>query len=206
MGEYLRRVGKRLGPQRIGEDLTWDWSGVMKNPKGSSMRAWKAYINRYQAFQDVPFSLSIWLPRLLQDYPLAQFIYVERDGATWYRSMVNYHFRRIFQAAPDFDPTGNVAWSEDLARRADSHRYRGVDLSKFAMIRYGTTPVNPYDRDRLISYHLRHMEQARTLLREVDSIILPFEKLDKPESAERMAMFLGLSQVTPLPHMNSGPE
>lgn len=202
MASYFRSIGMDVAPQAFAEALTWDWTGAIAKPGGSSKNYWVTYIDSHEVFQDVPFSRASALPWLIMMYPSARYVYVERAAADWYVSLVNHHFTRIFGADPMFDDSGNVIWSPELAHRADVNRYQGADLSKDALLRFGTTPSNPYDRDTLVGYHNRHVAQAKRLLPQVDSIVLALGELTTPQGAERMANFLDLSEVVAIPHLN----
>lgn len=202
MAGYFHSIGMDVAPQAIAEDLARDWNGLLDHPGGSSKKAWETYIDSHEVFQDVPFSRASWLPRLILTYPSARYVYVQRDADSWYTSLVNHHFIRVFGVKPMFDHRGSVIWSHELTQRADVRRYRGGDLSKGATLRFGTTHTNPYDRATLIDYHNRHMAQAKRLLPQVDSIMLSVDELSTPESGERMAEFLHLPEVVPMPRLN----
>jgi hypothetical protein len=129
---------------------------------------------------------------------------VRRDADEWYRSLVRHHFVRRYSQEPVFDGEGTACWSPELARVAEQFPYRGVPLHRAVSFIYGTTPDDPYRKRVLVEYHERHMTQAMRLLPLVDSFIVALHELDSPDTAARLAAFLGMGNVGDIPHVNAG--
>lgn len=204
MRRYFESLGWRVAPQDVAETMAWAWLGLAESCAGETHETWRSYIDAHEVFQDVPFSWSAWLPRLLHAYPTAKFIYVRRDADEWYRSLVRHHFVRRYSQEPVFDEDGTACWTPELARAAERCPYRGVPLHRAVSFIYGTTPDDPYRKQVLVEYHERHMTQAMRLLTQVDSFIASLPELDSPDTAARLAAFLGVGRVRGIPHENAG--
>ena len=84
---FLRDLGYRMGPQRQFEMLLHnyydgDWEEIMK------------IIENYEAYQDVPFSISTdaFISNIRRLHPSAKFILSTRDDASeWYHSLIRFH-------------------------------------------------------------------------------------------------------------------
>lgn len=204
MRRYFESLGWRVAPQDVAETMAWSWLGLAESCGAGSHGTWRSYIDAHEVFQDVPFSWSAWLPRLLHGYPTAKFVYVRRDADEWYRSLVRHHFVRRYSQEPVFEEDGTAGWTPELTRVAEQRPYRGVPLHRVVTFIYGTTPADPYRKRVLVEHHERHMAQALRLLPQVDSFVASLHELDRADTATRLAAFLGLGSVVDIPHENTG--
>ena len=85
-------IGLNVGPQRRGEVASMDVS------KGN-LAPLKAYIERYDAFQDVPFSSKSTYAQIDALFPNSKFILTYRDSDSWFESFLNYH-KKVLQCDP----------------------------------------------------------------------------------------------------------
>lgn len=85
MEAVLRLYRYRVAPQARTERLLHDGRGAL----GPEFRAWMA---RWEAFQDAPFSATWCVEEIFALHPDALYILTRRDPEQWFASLVNHHF------------------------------------------------------------------------------------------------------------------
>jgi hypothetical protein len=199
---YFRELGWRVGDQKTAESLAV--SQLMKPTSTVAPSTWTRYISSAEVFQDVPFSGSDFLPWLLRHYPQSWFIHVSRPEKAWYRSLVNHHVGRWLEIEPHYGEDGSVIWTREMTKASESKLYLGHPIHHIVQARNGTTAHDPYNFAVLCARHDFQQRQARMVLSGRRSLLLDLEDLNKPSAGRVFADFLGLENVTPVPHSNEG--
>lgn len=174
----LTSFGYRLAPQHKAELLTEDWA---RRSFGSLVK----YCRKYEAFQDVPFSLDFSYIALDQAYPGSKFILSVRDSSEqWFSSMVRFTAKMI---GVDRTPT-----AEDLANfqyRGETAR-RGEIWMRHQLV-YGATAETVFDRDLYIRHYEEYNRTVRQYFRHRPDDLLVLNLADS-DSMERLCRFLDI--------------
>lgn len=179
MKEVLSHYGYRLGPQAEAERFVWEHQWNM----GPAFWDW---VDRHEAFQDVPFSSSWFLPELYERYPDARYVLTVRDPDEWFESIANHHLGK-FGLSRDAGPAeiaGRLEADEYVARGY----FHGTHTRQFAI----TSDDQLYDREHYVS----NLEAHNALVRRT----IPADKLleiDIPNTPDtgRICAFLGIPSV-----------
>lgn len=131
------------------------------------------FIDAYDAFCDVPFPGLYDV--LARRFPGARFILITRDGESWWRSLSRH-------------------WSLSLL----DHRLSPMEVVQYAPY-LGTdrVKVRAGDRNLFIGALARHEKEVTALLADYSFLSVDLSDSDK---GDRIARFLGLSEVPPFPH------
>ena len=81
MEAIFRCYKYRVAPQRTAEWLSY-----------TAPRLLWPFVERFDAFQDAPFSHTFFIEHLYSRYPDALYILTTRDPNKWFESMINHHF------------------------------------------------------------------------------------------------------------------
>ena len=148
MKELLTHYGYRLGPQAEAERFVWEHEWNM----GPAFWEW---VDRHEAFQDVPFSSSWFLPELYARYPDAKYVLTLREPGEWFESIANHHFGKL-GLPRDADPA-------EIAERLRADTYvapgylHGTHTRQFAI----ASDDQLYDRE----HYVRNLEDHNALVR-----------------------------------------
>jgi hypothetical protein len=96
LNAYLFRVGPQIEAERL----------LVAHDEDASPAFWE-WVERWEAFQDAPFSMTWCLEELWRRHPEALYIHTVRDPEQWYESLVNHHFSRM--GLPRDAPRSEVA-------------------------------------------------------------------------------------------------
>jgi hypothetical protein len=190
-------VGLNVAPQDEGELY-----GVQAM-KGN-LKPLAEYVNRYDAFQDAPFSLKTTYAQLDALFPGSKFILTYRDADAWFDSLHNFH-RKIFGV-----PEGREIRREDL--HAFRSAYPGY-LDYVAGINWALEVSGEVDirQDYGLLYNREHYkkiyrERNEAIVRHFyerpnDLLVLD---ITREQDTSKVVKFLGLpdSLITNVPHLN----
>ena len=184
----MRLYQYRVGPQARAEVLYceadlqpssafWDW------------------VDGFEAFQDVPFSMTDFLAPLHERYPDARYVLTLRDPELWFKSLKNHHFTLMGLAA-DASPAQIAAALKTARSTVPGFIDRNV-RKRFRI----TSDEQLYAPDHFIPVLLEHNEAVR---RTIPSDRLLEIDLSEQETTAAICDFLGLSAsyVRPMPHRN----
>lgn len=186
MEAYFGKLSWRCGPQREFEELRDEfflgkWDRVFE------------LIDEYDAFQDTPFSTGggPFVAELRDRYPDSKFILTVRDSAEqWFESLERFHRNNWF---------GNqevITW-EDI--KSVDYIRKGYIYESFRRI-LDPNMEFPYDPAAWMQVYKMHNEAVQQAL-EGSGRLLELN-LTEAGASERLAEFLGLPDVIPLPHLN----
>ena len=151
MKRVLTELGYRVAPQEQGEKL------IFKFGMHSEKHFWH-WVQKYEAFQDLPFSATWFLPELVRRFPKDRYILTVRDPDDWFESLRNHHFQHL---GLPLDSDGAL-----IRERIDADTY--IAKGYFAEIlkaHYGNLPDHLlYDRATFVSAMLRHNEAVHALI------------------------------------------
>lgn len=176
----LRHYRFRLGPQIEAERL------VAEGDAGPGFWAW---VERHEAFQDVPFSATWLLPELVRRHPDARYILTLRDPEDWFESLANHHFS-LFGLPRD-------APREEVARALRRMGTVPGALERSHRRQYGIEDDSRlYDRARYVANFRAHADAARALV-PADRLL----EIDLSEHADTAALcrFLGIPEALAIP-------
>lgn len=137
--------GYVVGGQREAELLN-------KNYYKNDFKAIGRYCEKYEAFQDVPFSWPETYKYLDTYFPESKFILTVRDSAeVWYNSIVNFQTKKHGKGNL---PTVNVLKNFEYV-------YKGWAWENRKHVFGFTENDNPYDKDKLISQYNTYNNEVR---------------------------------------------
>lgn len=167
-------LGYKVGNQREAEFMLEDW-GKKEFKKIIS------YCNKYDAFQDVPFSLPFTYIVLHQYFPNAKFILTVRNNSEqWYNSITTFH-SKLWGNNDGIPPT-----NEQLKSATYIFKGRPFIANK---LQFDTPPNSPYDKDSLIKYYETHRYNVKTYFRHLPAKLLEIN-VAKSVDYERLCHFL----------------
>ena len=178
-------LGYRVGPQPKFEGHFDAWAA-------GDYHSLLADIERYEAFQDVPFCLPGTYRILFEHFPDAKFVLTVRDSPQeWYDSMCRYHSRL-------FGREGKLPTESDL--QAATYVSPGWVFRTSQV--YGPPSGEPYDRATLIGVYERHLGETQAFFANRPEALLVLNVAES-DAYPRLASFLGLPVVArPFPHLN----
>lgn len=186
MGELLRSLGYRLAPQEPAEMMIEDWG------KRDFSKIVK-FCKKYDAFQDLPFSLPHTYQALDVVFPNSKFILTVRSSPDeWFDSLLRFTKKRLgLNRIPEWSDIEN-----------DTYRYKGF-TAKVSKVIYGTN-TNLFDRHEYIKAYTMHNDIVEHYFRFRPKEFLKVN-LSSPYSLNEILDFLGhpdKSTQAALPHLN----
>jgi hypothetical protein len=186
MGELLRSLGYKLAPQEPAEMMIDDWA------KRDFSKIIK-FCKKYDAFQDIPFSLPYTYQALDQAFPGSKFILTIRSSSQeWFESYVRFTKKR-------FNIT-HFPTMRDLQN--DTYRYKGFTERVIKLIYGENTPL--FDEQAYKTFYTQYNEDAVNYFafRKNDLLVT---NLAHPSAEADIKNFLHISQhvKTLLPHLNA---
>jgi len=85
IGKMLSDFGYNLAPQRPFEDFYIKHLTLKNKPSLFDL------IEKYDAFQDIPFSKSDYYLKIYKKYPNSKYILTIRDSKEWFASLIRFH-------------------------------------------------------------------------------------------------------------------
>ena len=173
---FFSRAGFRVAPQWQGEKL------IHQSSFSPSDEFWR-WVDRYEVFQDAPFSWTWFLPLLMNRYPNALYVLSIRDEEEWFESLINHHYEHL--------KLPRTASNEELKAQMQADTYIAPGYMYDAHVRqYGEPGLEPmYDKAKLLNAFRQHNQQAETLV--PDSQLLELD-LANSSSSSLLCEFLGL--------------
>ena len=178
-------LGFRVGPQPMFEGHFDAWAAA-------DYSTFVADIERFEAFQDVPFCLPRAYRLLHDQFPSAKFVLTVRDSPEqWYDSLCRFH-SKVFGRA------GALPTEGDLAAAAYVSPGWAFRVSRI----YDTPPGRPYDRTSLLRVYETHIRETRSFFAGREKSLLVLNVADS-DAFSRLAAFLGQPPASkPFPHLN----
>ena len=165
----LKEFGYKLGDQQEAELLLKD---IMK---GDFIRL-KQFTEKYNAFQDVPFSLPEIYQRLYEWFPDARFILSVRDNEDqWFNSISKFHSKLFNQKHPP----------SDSQLKSYSYCYSGFLHDYMCFVFKDLS----YDAEILKSTYLKHNEDVIRFFQRVNGQLC-IVNVSKDEDYKKMCEFL----------------
>lgn len=172
----LTELGYRLAPQDEAELLTEAWA---RRDFGPIVR----FCRRYDAFQDVPFSLDFTCVALDQAFPGSKFILSVRDSAEqWFGSMLRFSGNLLGLDRP---PTA----AELAAFEYRSQPARRGELWMRHQLVYGATPETIFQPELYMRHYEEYNRTVRLYFRHRPKDLLELN-LSAPDSMEQLCRFL----------------
>tara|TARA_Y100000996_G_C22398999_1_gene592340 strand:+ start:63 stop:776 length:714 start_codon:yes stop_codon:yes gene_type:complete len=164
----------------------------------------KEFVNKYDAFQDLPFSIDNYYIVADSLFPNSKFILTERDPEEWYKSLIKYDTKKY-----NIDNIKNIK-EEDLENK---FFYLFEDYRKLTMQKYISKVENNkivyhwnliYDKETYINYYIQRNDQIKKYFsnRANDLLILD---LSKEKNTEKLCNFLNIpiKFKFDFPHLNA---
>ena len=198
MEEVFRRMGFRV-------PLQWEQELALTDAvQRGDYEPLRAFVARYDAFQDMPFSQDFTYIVCDVLFPGSKFILTIRDPDDWYASMVRFHrklfgFGKIEDLGPDFFKGKNFYLREDYVyenKRRMVQRVEGAELIYDWSLLYdpGHYKALYTHRNREILSYFQH--------RPDDLLVIDVTK--EPDT-QRIVEFLGRdpAEAFGMPHLNA---
>lgn len=186
MGELLRSLGYKLAPQEPAEMMIDDWA------KRDFSRIIK-FCKKYDAFQDIPFSLPHTYQALDSAFPGSKFILTVRSSPEeWFDSLLRFTKKRLgLNRQPEWRDLEN-----------DPYRYKGFNKMVTEFI-YGSN-AQLFEKSLYIELYKMHNEMIEHYFRFRDRNFLRIN-LSTSDCLESLLSFLGhedKSNHISIPHLN----
>jgi len=196
--EIFDIIGLKVAPQLEGELLGFQaYQGVLADLK--------RYIEKYDAFQDVPFCTKTTYAQVDALFPSSKFILTYREPEVWFNSLLNFH-KKILQVdassdKPSRDDMRKFAhpYPEYFEVMAESYWLIDIDEQFNARVNWDLL----YKKDHFIDLYV---ERNKAIVRhfsarEGDLLVID---ITKEKDTSKIVEFLGLpsSLTTPVPHLN----
>lgn len=188
LASFFSRAGYRLAPQQEGEAI------YFRAGFRPTAELWE-WIDRYDVFQDAPFSWSSLLPELVQRHPDAKFILSVRDPNEWHASLLNHLLSHLGLTEAATDETIRAAM------KRDTYVAPGYAYAQYQHNHPEHLHLPIYGKSHAIAAYLAHNALARRLLAEHDFLELD---LSLHDTTAPLCQFLRLpdSFRGPMPRSN----
>ncbi len=197
----LRDLGYRMPVQVEQEAL------VVEALFDGDFRPLKALCDKFEAFQDMPFSQGVTYAVLDSMYPESKFILTVRDSNAWFDSLVRFHLGGILKKAglkkveefnEDTFKDKNIYIRKNYLYRAAR---RNAAIVKGDKISYEWSLI--YDRAfRIAIYEARNQEIIRYFQGRRNQLLVI--DIGKEKDTSKIVDFLGLpkDRISRMPHLN----
>lgn len=163
----------------------------------------KEFVNKYDAFQDLPFSIDNYYIAADALYPNSKFILTERDPEDWYNSIVRYDQKKY-----GIDNLKNLK-EEDINDKFNYlfEGYRKMTMQKYiAEINNNKVYFNwnlLYDKKTYVNYYIERNNQIKKYFHNRNNAFLILD-LKKEKDTEKLCNFLNIpiKYKFNFPHLN----
>jgi hypothetical protein len=137
------------------------------------------FCEKYEAFQDVPFSLPNTYKYLHESYPDAKFILTLRDSPdVWYGSLIR-HYSQVF------GKNGKIPTKQDLKNHGWTHLSWMWELNRLL---YDTPEEEPYQKDKMIEWYNTYNKNVIDYFKDKENFLVL--NLKEKESYKKFTDFL----------------
>lgn len=188
MSKALKDMGYVVAPQNWGEHITIPYI------LGDKEKLYKL-TDRYEAFQDNPFTLPSIYKDLYSRYSDAKFILtIRKDPDTWYNSIVRFH-TNLFSSDKNRPPNAT-----DLKT---AFYVENGWLYKMMKFKFNVSDQNMYDKQKLINRYNSHIIQTTNFFKNNPNRLLVLD-LSSEDSYKKLCEFLGkkYDENKKIPHLN----
>lgn len=197
----LRDLGYRMPVQVEQEAL------VVEALFDGDYRPLKALCDKYEAFQDLPFSQGVIYAVLDNMYPGSKFILTVRDSNTWFDSLVRFHLGGVLKKAgiKKIEEFNEETFKDKNIYIRKNYLYRfarrNATIVKGDNINYDWSLI--YDRDyRIAAYESRNQEIVKYFQGRENQLLVVDVGNEKDSS--KIVKFFGLpkDRIGKMPHLN----
>jgi hypothetical protein len=188
ISKTLSDLNFKLSPQYIGESL-------MDEYMNNDINRLILYIDRYEAFQDNPFSVTGIHEMLYYYYPNSKFVLTIRDNAEeWYNSLVRFH-TNLFSSDKRFPPSKNDLMNSTYINKSWIYR-----VMKY---KFNAPDNDMYNKKILIDRYNIHNNKIINFFSDKKEQLLVIN-LKHENSYEKFCNFLGKNYILGknFPHLN----
>ena len=181
----LKKHRYKVAPQREGEKLYKDWAN---NDFTNIIKL----SEKYEAFQDRPFSMPDTYKHLDKHFHNAKFILTVRDNADdWYNSFIRFQSKMFGKG---IKPTTHQL-------KQSGYQYKGWIYDVIKKL-YGTSDDDIYNKDKLLYVYLKHNKEVIEYFKDRPDDLLVINLKDK-SSYKKFCKFLGhKKRLISFPHLN----
>ncbi len=184
VGAALRQAGYNVAPQEPAELMLSDW-------EKRDFRRIVKFCQKYEVFQDIPFSLAYTYQILDYVFPGSKFILTVRDSSEqWFESVTRFHTKII---AKNRLPT-----VDDL--KEFPYIYKGWLWAAEQAV-YGVNENTLYNRLVYVDQYESHNNQVREYFRRRKGDLLVIN-LTESNAGEKLGLFLRHKSSIEMPHLN----
>jgi hypothetical protein len=199
LAKILEDLGYFLPDQRVQEILFLHLIDEVK--LGSTFRS---FINRYTAFQDVPFSQGTLYQALARSFPNAKFILTIRDPDQWFNSLKRYHRQQFNIEEQSLITEESVITRFNYLYPIYMYRYTRNFLRPYSRPDQKPDWSRLYDRKWYIGEYNRRNTEIIDFFSDATDRLLVID-LTKEKTTEKINNFLNLGdrEISAIPHLNS---
>lgn len=189
--------GLRIAPQHDGE-----LAGIQA--LAGNMTPLVGYINKYDAFQDVPFSIKSFYAQIDALFPNSKFILTIRDKEDWFKSFSTYYRSKLFCADDKYPSLESIKNRKYLYpgyyyQISQANWFINID-EDYKLIKNSELLLNKNNCIEI--YDNRNKEVIRHFSeRPRDLLVID---LSEENDTQKIVDFLGLPKgfITGVPHLN----
>ena len=199
LADFFHSLGYRVAPQ---EEIEQIYYRNFRQPE-VVCDLLDHYIQRYEVFQDVPFSVSDYLPFIANRYPDFQYIYTMRDPLPWYNSLLGHHSSTSGFQINKESPVYTIRSLDEAIRALREWSYHSASMLEHVSYRFSlASDLQIYDYDIFTKYHQNHFLNAKRILNSFNSLFVDITT--DPDSSLKLCQYLGFPSgtVVPIPHSN----
>jgi hypothetical protein len=190
MGQAFRLLGYRVAPQWPAELLLRRWAA-------RSFRHIISYCRRFDAFQDIPFSLDDTFKAVDINFPQSKFVLTIRPPDEWYESLLAFHvqFIRSRKVIVDGRPTKNQLMQLGTV-------YKGWMWEGHKFIYGAADDKDLYNKEKYIAVYNAHNAQVINYFKNRPNDLLVLSIAD-PAAMKMLCAFLHKPwRKQQMPHLN----
>ena len=184
IGEFLKETGYRVAPQIPAERFINTWAI-------RDFRLLFQFCRKYEAFQDIPFSLDYTFQFLDFNFPNSKFILTIRSSAEEWLESYRRFTRKLI--GPD-----KIINRENLSKI--NYNYPGFFIDSLDLIYGKNTPL--FDEKIYTENYLHHNYSIETYFKYRRNQLLIIN-LSEPCASEKLCSFLNIKPCIKIPHTNS---
>jgi hypothetical protein len=190
IGKMLSDFGYNVAPQRPFEDFYVKDLTLKNKPSLFDL------IEKYDAFQDIPFSKSNYYLKIYEKYPNSKYILTIRDAKKWFASLIRFH-KKLGIPVDNKDSflklNKNNKFYNYLIFLSQKEKIKNKDELSWDML---------YDESHYISLYEKRNQEIINFFKEKPNLLVI--DLSKEKNDFKIRNFLDLKEKKPkkIPHLN----
>ncbi|MDB2481611.1 hypothetical protein N9W84_00425 [bacterium] len=190
IGKMLSDFGYNVAPQRPFEDFYIKDLALKNKPSLFDL------IEKYDAFQDIPFSKSDYYLKIYEKYPNSKYILTIRDSKEWFASLIRFHKKLripIYKKDSFLKLNKDKNFNNYLIFLSQKEKIKDKGMLNWELL---------YDENHYISLYEKRNQEIIDFFTQKSNLITI--DISKEKDDFKIRDFLDLKEKTPkkIPHLN----